>query len=278
MSNFGFAQACSSSNSSFTTVVLRSCGQVSRIPPPPPPPCTEFNNFKYRVRRRFQSPSYLRRSSLHSACSHSLPFPLASSVSASRGSFSGYRRRKLEVRASASELFQQEHGEGKPTESAETPDIAPQSLRNDPASELKVGFSSTFALNCCEQHSPRYTLWYIFRGKTNNLFTSQVIDVNKKPYCALYLLTLCCRELDQIYRLCCGGSGRWQLPTGVQKIKCRRVYGWRACLHSLWLQLASALDSIFLDETLIMLLQVRVIRGIECCVFVFRVWSFHRLA
>jgi hypothetical protein len=143
MSNFGFAQACSSSNSSFTTVVLWSCGQVSRIslppPPPPPPPlpsCTEFNNFKYRVRRRFQSP-YLRRSSLHSACSYSLPFPLASSVSASRGSFSGYRRRKLEVRASASELFQQEHGEGKPTESAETPDIAPQPLRNDPASELK---------------------------------------------------------------------------------------------------------------------------------------------
>jgi hypothetical protein len=69
-------------------------------------------------------------------------------VSASRGSFSGYRRRKLEVRASASELFQQVHGEGKPTESAETPDIAPQSLRNDPASELKVSFSSTFALNC----------------------------------------------------------------------------------------------------------------------------------
>jgi len=34
-------------------------------------------------------------------------------------------------------LFQQEHGEGKPTESAETPDIAPQPLRNDPASELK---------------------------------------------------------------------------------------------------------------------------------------------
>ncbi|KAH8966855.1 hypothetical protein BDL97_03G049200 [Sphagnum fallax] len=96
----------------------------------------EFNNFKYRVRRRFQSP-YLRRSSLHSACSYSLPFPLASSVSASRVSFSGYRRRKLEVRASASELFQQEHGEGKPTESAETPDIAPQPLRNDPASELK---------------------------------------------------------------------------------------------------------------------------------------------
>jgi len=144
MSNFGFAQACSSSSSSFTTVVLWSCGQISRIslppPPPPPPPlpsCTKFNNFKYRVRRRFQSPSYLRRSSLHSACSYSLPFPLASSVSASRGLFSGYRRRKLEVRASASELFQQEHGEGTPTESAETPDIAPQSLRNDPASELK---------------------------------------------------------------------------------------------------------------------------------------------
>ncbi|CAK9221261.1 unnamed protein product [Sphagnum jensenii] len=140
MSNFCFAQACSSSNSSFTTVALRSCGQVSRIslpPPPPPPSCTEFNNFKYRVRRRFQSPSYLRRSSLHSACSYSLPFPLASSLSASRGSFSGYRRRKLEVRASASELFQQEHGEGKPTESTETPDIAPQSLRNDPAYELK---------------------------------------------------------------------------------------------------------------------------------------------
>jgi hypothetical protein len=38
------------------------------------------------------------------------------------------------------------------------------------------------------------------------------------------------------------------------------------------------LYSIFLDETLIMLLQVRVIREIECCVFVFRVWSFHRLA
>ncbi|CAK9219896.1 unnamed protein product [Sphagnum troendelagicum] len=60
------------------------CGQVSRIslpppPPPPPPSCTEFNNFKYRVRRRFQSPSYLRRSSLHSACSYSLPYPLASS-------------------------------------------------------------------------------------------------------------------------------------------------------------------------------------------------------
>lgn len=167
MSNFCFAQACSSSNSSFTTVALRSCGQVSRIslPPPPPPSCTEFNNFKYRVRRRFQSPSYLRRSSLHSACSYSLPFPLASSVSASRGSFSGYRRRKLEVRASASELFQQEHGEGKPTESAETPDIAPQSLRTDPASELKVSFSSTFALNCCEQHSPRYALLYIFRGR-----------------------------------------------------------------------------------------------------------------
>jgi hypothetical protein len=137
MSNFGFAQACSSSNSSFTTVVLRSCGQISRISPPPPPSCTQFNNFKFRVRRSFQSPSYLRRSSLHSACSYSLPFRLASSVSASRGSFSGYRRRKLEVRASASELFQQVHGEGKPTESAETPDIAPQSLRNDPASELK---------------------------------------------------------------------------------------------------------------------------------------------
>jgi hypothetical protein len=148
MSNFGFAQACSSSNSSFTTVVLRSCGQISRISPPPPPSCTQFNNFKFRVRRSFQSPSYLRRSSLHSACSYSLPFRLASSVSASRGSFSGYRRRKLEVRASASELFQQVHGEGKPTESAETPDIAPQSLRNDPASELKVSFSSTFALNC----------------------------------------------------------------------------------------------------------------------------------
>ncbi len=140
MSNFGFAQACSSSSSSFTTVVLWNCGQVSRIslPPPPLPSCTKFNNFKYRVRRRFQSPSYLRRSSLHSASSYSLPFPLASSVSASRVLFSGYRRRNLEVRASASELFQQEHGEGKPTESAETPDIAPQSLRNDPASELKV--------------------------------------------------------------------------------------------------------------------------------------------
>jgi hypothetical protein len=31
------------------------------------------------------------------------------------------------------------------------------------------------------------------------------------------------------------------------------------------------LDSIFLDETLIMLLQVRVIREIDSCVFVFRV-------